>query len=240
MRFESLKKDREAMTVRDAIEGRVAVRRFVPGRVPREVVRDILRTASHAPSGANIQPWKVYVVTGSAKAALSARIQLAYAQQADEHAEEYQYYPDASLEPYASRKKQFGKLFYGALGILQDDDAGRARQTARNFEFFDAAVGMIFTIDRRLGQGSWLDYGMFLQNIMLAARAWGLETCPQVSIARFHKVLRECLAIPDGELVVCGMSLGYADAAAPELSVRQPRLAVDAFASFEGFDPEPA
>lgn len=231
-----MKEDKAPMTARDAIEGRVAVRRFMPGQVPLDVVRDILRTASHAPSGANLQPWRVYVVAGAAKAALCAQVETAHRHHAEAHAEEYPYYPDAGLEPYASRKRQFGQVFYGALGIQPDDVQGRARQTARNFRFFDAPVGMVFTIDRRLAQGSWLDYGMFLQNVMLAARACGLDTCPQASIARFHKVLRCCLAIPDDELVLCGMSLGYADTSAPELAIRQSRLPVDAFASFQGFD----
>ncbi|WP_459572036.1 nitroreductase [Cupriavidus sp. 8B] len=225
------------VSVCEVIKSRVAVRRFLPRGVPEAVVREILHTASYAPSGANLQPWRVYVVAGAAKDALAEQLHAAFHDRAEAHSEEYRYYPDPGLEPYASRKRAFGRLFYGALGIRQEDAEARVRQTVRNYRFFDAPVGLVFTIDRRLEQGSWLDYGMFLQSIMLAARAAGLDTCPQVSFAKFHVVLRKCMGIPENELVLCGMSLGYADPESPELSTRQPRIPVDAFASFSGFAP---
>jgi len=234
----------EPMCVRAAIEGRIAVRRFTAKAVPEATVRDILHTSSHAPSGANLQPWRVYALAGAEKAALCARMQSAFRHEgdadADAHVDEYDYYPDPALEPFAMRKRLFGRIFYGALGIRQDDREARARQTARNYDFFGAPVGLVFTVDRRLGPGSWLDYGMFLQNVMLAARGHGLDTCPQVSVARFHRILRERLPIPAGELVVCGMALGHADTAAPELAIRQPRIPVGEFASFHGFPSDPA
>lgn len=221
--------------VLEAMQARMAVRRFLPTPVPEVTVREILRCASAAPSGANLQPWNVHVLAGAVKQAIAAALEHAFWHEADAHAEEYRYYPPENAEPFATRKRAFGALFYEALNIARDDAQGRQRQSARNCRFFDAPVGMVFTIDRRLEQGSWLDYGMFLQNIMLAARACGLDTCPQVSIARYHRVLRQALRIPATEMVVCGMALGYRDPDAPELKVRQPRIEVSRFASFAGF-----
>jgi len=221
--------------VLDVMQDRMAVRRFLPRAVPEATVREVLRCASYAPSGANLQPWQVYVLAGESRLALADALEHAFWHCADEHNDEYRYYPPEGLEPFTERKQAFGRLFYGALGVAKDDADSRRRQSARNFRFFDAPVGMIFTIDRQLEQGSWLDYGMFLQNIMLAAKACALDTCPQVSIARFHRLIRERLAIPDSELVVCGMSLGYRDPEAVELGARQPRLEVSRFASFVGF-----
>lgn len=226
---------RDRKAVLDAMQGRMAVRRFLPRPVPEGIVREILRYASFAPSGANLQPWTVHVLAGDAKQSVGSALEHAFWHAQETHAEEYRYYPAEDLEPFATRKRAFGALFYEALDIARDDAAGRQRQSARNCRFFDAPVGMVFTIDRRLEQGSWLDYGMFLQNIMLAARANGLDTCPQVSIARYHRVLRAVLPIPDAEMVVCGMALGYRDPDARELAVRQPRIEVSRFASFSGF-----
>tara|TARA_R110000868_G_scaffold11116_2_gene54444 strand:+ start:265 stop:996 length:732 start_codon:yes stop_codon:yes gene_type:complete len=200
--------------MRDAIRGRFANRFFADKEVPEAVLHDILELAATAPSGANIQPWRVYVVTGGAKNALSGAIHAALREEPHRHVSEYSYYTDPLPEPYLQRRREFGAVFYGGLGIAQADLAARQRQTAKNYDFFGAPVGMIFTIDRRLEKGSWLDLGMFIQTVMLAARVHALETCPQETFSRFHRVIRQHLPLDDVETVVCGMSLGYADEAA--------------------------
>jgi LAO/AO transport system ATPase len=219
-----------------AITSRRAVRRFLPAPVAREVVEEILAVASRAPSGTNMQPWKAYVLAGDAKAALSAAILEALACEPETHAEEHPNYPSEWVEPYRSRRRAIGLGLYGLLGIGKGDAARAREQFARNYVFFDAPVGFIFTIDRILGRGSWLDYGMFLQNIMVAARARGLDTCPQQSFARFHRVVERELALPANETVVVGMALGHADTEAPENRLATMRAPVAAFAKFMGFE----
>jgi len=155
----------------------------------------------------------VYVLTGAAKQALSDDILKAYHDPAagDEHTEQYFYYPRQWVSPFIERRRKVGWDLYSLLGITRDNKAGMAAQHGRNFRFFDAPVGLIFTIDRVLEQGSWIDYGMFLQNIMVAARARGLDTCPQAAFIHYHKIIRQHLQMPENELVVCGMALGFAD-----------------------------
>jgi nitroreductase len=155
--------------------------------------------------------------------------------QSSQHQYEYAYYPSEWVSPYLDRRRQVGWALYGLLGIQRGDQERMHAQNRRNFRFFDAPVGLIFTIDRVLQQGSWLDYGMFLQNVILAARARGLDTCPQAAFAQFHRVITEALDIPERQMLVCGMALGYADPAAVENSLQTPREAVDQFAFFQGF-----
>lgn len=205
--------------VEDAITSRRSLRRFLDRPVPRATVEQILEIASRAPSGTNMQPWKVHVVAGATKAAVTRDMVEAYLNEPEAHEQEYRYYPPEFPEPYQSRRRKVGWELYGLLGIARGEKDRMRRQHARNFLFFDAPIGLIFTIDRVLEKGSWLDYGMFLQNIMVAARGAGLHSCPQAAFAKYHKVLRRHLAIPDSEVVVCGMSLGYADLEAPENSL---------------------
>ena len=217
-----------------AITSRRSIRAFLPTPVPRETIEAILEVAARAPSGTNTQPWKVYVLTGEAKLALSRKIRAAYddAQQRATHAEEYAYYPTEWKSPYIDRRRKIGWDLYGLLNIGRADKERMHAQHGRNYEFFDAPVGLIFTIDRILQQGSWLDYGMFLQNIMIAARGRGLDTCPQAAFIQFHRVIAEHVGAPDKEQVVCGMSLGYADPNAIENTLVTERASVDAFARF--------
>ncbi len=219
-----------------AITSRRAVRAFLPTPVPRETIEDILRVAARAPSGTNTQPWKVTVLTGRAKSDLSARIRAAYDDPAERarHTEEYAYYPTEWAPPYIDRRRKVGWDLYGLLGIGKTDKARMHAQHGRNYAFFDAPVGMIFRIDRILRQGSWLDYGMFLQNIMVAARARGLDTCPQAAFTQFHRVIAEQLGLPDTEMVVCGLSLGWADPEAVENRLKTERAPVETFATFIG------
>jgi nitroreductase len=195
-----------------AITSRRSIRAFLPRPIAREDIEQLLQVAARAPSGTNTQPWKVYVLTGQKKQLLSERILAAHTdpEQAKLHTEEYAYYPREWVSPYVDRRRKVGWDLYALLGLTRENKAGMAAQHGRNYAFFDAPVGMIFTIDRIMEQGSWLDYGMFLQNIMVAARGRGLDTCPQAAFTQYHKIIREVLELPDNEMVVCGMSLGYA------------------------------
>lgn len=222
----------EMAAVDRAITSRRSVRAFLPMPVPDETVRDILRVASRAPSGTNMQPWKVYVVTGERKQALSRAILDSGVRPEKIEWDEYRYYPDQFFEPYLTRRRTVGFALYSLLGIGRRDVERMRAQHDRNFLFFDAPVGMIFTIDRRLNVGSWVDHGMFLQNVMIAARGRGLHTCPQAAFAPYHRQIRPLLGIPEEEIVVCGMALGHEDAAKPENDLRSERVPVDEFVTF--------
>jgi nitroreductase len=223
-----------ATAVDAAITSRRSVRAFLDTPVPQQVVCDILRVAARAPSGTNTQPWRVTVLTGAARERLSARIGAAFddpAQRA-QHVEEYAYYPTQWVSPYIERRRKVGWDLYALLGIAKGERERTHRQHARNFRFFDAPVGLIFTIDRILEKGSWIDYGMFLQNIMVAARARGLDTCPQAAFATFHRLIADELGLSADEMVVCGMSLGHADPKAIENTLVTEREPVEQFARF--------
>jgi nitroreductase len=217
-----------------AIATRQSMRGFLPTPVPRAVIEEILAVASRAPSGTNTQPWKVTVLTGAAKEKLSQAILAVYndPEQRRQHTEEYAYYPRNWVDPYLARRRKIGWDLYGLLGIGREDKARMHEQHGRNYRFFDAPVGMIFTMDRILEQGSWLDFGMFIENIMIAARGRGLDTCPQAAFTSFHRVISEVLALPPEEMVVCGMSLGHADMGRVENSLVTEREPVSAFARF--------
>lgn len=220
----------------DVILSRRSVRAFRPDPVPRTLIEEMLAVAGRAPSGTNVQPWKVRVLAGDVRDRVSARMVEAYLRGGEEAMRSpYKYYPSKWREPYISRRRKLGWDLYGLLGIGRGDKEKMALQHARNFRFFDAPVGLIFTIDRDLDLGSWLDYGMFLQNVMLAARARGLDTCPQAAISQAHEILREELQIPEVEQVVCGMSLGYAREDAIENTLVTEREPVANFAVFLGF-----
>ena len=215
-----------------AIESRRSVRAFLPDPIYRETICDILRVASRAPSGSNMQPWKVYVVTGEKKQAISDAILNSGIRAEKVNWEEYRYYPEKFFEPYQGRRRAVGFALYDTLGIGKRDVERMRVQHDRNFVFFDAPVGFIFTIDRRLNQGSWIDHGMFLQSIMIAARGRGLHTCPQAAFAPYHKQIRPILGIPDEEIVTSGMALGYEDTSKPENNWRTERASLDEFVTF--------
>jgi nitroreductase len=223
----------ETAIVDEAIRSRKSVRAFLPDMVEEAIVREILELAARAPSGTNMQPWKVYVTTGETKRRIADAILNSGIRAEKAVWDEYKYYPDQFFEPYLTRRRKVGFDLYGVLGIgRRDVDLMRA-QHDRNFVFFDAPVGMIFTIDRRLNKGSWVDYGMFLQNIMVAARARGLHTCPQAAFAPYHHQLRPVLGIPDEEIVVCGMAIGYEDVTRPENSLITERAPIDEWVTFK-------
>ena len=222
----------ETEIVDEAITSRRSVRAFLPDRVDESSIREILAVAARAPSGTNMQPWKVYVATGARKEAISNAILNSGIRAEKAKWDEYKYYPDKFFEPYYARRRAVGFALYGALGIGKRDVDQMRAQHDRNFVFFDAPVGMIFTIDRRLNKGSWVDHGMFLQSVMIAARARGLHTCPQAAFAPYHKQIRPVLGIPDEEIVVCGMALGYEDTSKPENSLRTERAALEEWVTF--------
>ena len=225
-------KGREAaQDIVGATTTRRSIRAFLPDPVPQEQIEEILSISSRAPSGTNTQPWKVYVVSGDARVALSQEILNAFMNDED-HQFEFKYYPDEIGEPYLARRRANGWGLYGTIGIVKGDRDKMKVQHGRNYKFFDAPTGLIFTIDRHLEIGSWFDYGMFLQSIMLVARSFGLDTCPQQAFAQYHKIIQHRLSIPKDEMVICGMALGYADMAAPENSYVTDREPVASFAKF--------
>ncbi len=227
------------ISVEQAITGRQSIRAFLPKPVPRHLIEQILLIAGRAPSGSNTQPWKVRVLTGEARAKLCNELYALH--QSGYNGEwEYRYYSNAWREPYLGRRRKTGWGLYGTLGIAKGDRTASRAQQSRNFLFFDAPVGLIFTIDRDLAQGAWLDYGGFLQSIMVAARAFGLETCPQAAFCEFHDIITQRLSIPPEEMIVCGMALGYADPDAIVNSFRTERIGLDEFVHFIDTPIEPA
>jgi len=223
----------------EAIATRRSVRAFLPTPVDRDTVEALLALASRSPSGSNIQPWKVRVVAGKARERLSHAILDAIdTKGASEHKREWNYYPVHWREPYLGRRRKIGWDLYGLMGIAKGDFEATERQRRRNYEFFGAPVGLVFTLDEDMQIGSWLDLGIFIGTFMIAARGRGLDTCPQAAFADFHGVIRRELAIPESEIVICGMALGYADPDAPENRLVTERAAPAEFAAFEGFAPQ--
>ena len=223
--------DDETAAVLEAIRSRRSIRAFRPDPVAPEIIRQILDTAARAPSGSNIQPWQVVVVTGEALAKLGdelASLSLA----GDQGENEYAYYPRKWRDPYLTRRRTVGWALYGSLGIERGQKERMAVQHARNFRFFDAPVGLFFTLDRDMEPGSWLDLGMFVQNVMIAARGLGLDTCPQAAFCSYHRQICARLAIPDDRQLIMGMALGHAETSAPENRFETEREPVDGFTRF--------
>lgn len=222
----------KSSSVTSAIETRRSLRAFLPTEVPEALVRDMLETAARAPSGTNMQPWQVYVLTGESLKKMSNAVCAAFDDKDIKPASEMQYYPTEWFEPYISRRRKVGWDLYGLLDIKKGEREKTHNQHKRNYEFFDAPLGMMFTIHRDLATGSWLDYGMFLQNLMLLAREAGLHTCPQAAWPDYHDVVRTVLPLSADEILVCGMTFGYADESAVENSLVTERASVDEFAQF--------
>ena len=224
-----------AAAVEAAITSRRSIRAFLPDAVPRATVERLLAVASRSASGSNIQPWKVRVLAGGPLTRLAREIVAAIERGAEAQARDYDYYPIKWREPFLSRRRKIGWDMYSLIGVGKGDFEGTERHRRRNFDFFGAPVGMIFTLDEDLEIGSWIDLGMFMDAVMVAARAHGLHTCPQAAFAEYHGVIRASLAIPEREMVICGMALGYADEAHPINRLVTERAALGEFATFEGF-----
>lgn len=220
--------------VEAAIVSRRSVRAYRPLPVPRELIERILNLAARAPSGTNTQPWKVTVLTGAFKDALSDKILAAYNDPAEraQHTEAYDYYPAQWVSPYIDRRRKIGWDMYGLLGLTKDNKAGMQEQHAQNYRFFGAPVGLMFTIDRVMGKGSWVDYGMFLQTLMLAARGHGLDTCPQAAFNQFHRIILPHIGAGPDEELICGMALGYADNTPPVAQLKTEREPASGFTRF--------
>jgi nitroreductase len=227
-----------AKAVDDAINSRQSMREFLPKPVPREVISHLLEVACRAPSGTNTQPWKTYVLQGASRDALVTSVCAAHdALRANpalvaEYREEYDYYPEKWVSPYIERRRENGWGLYGLLGITKGDKDKMHAQHQRNYEFFDAPVGLMFTLDRVMGRGSLVDYGMFLQNIMVAARGHGLHTCPQAAWNGFANIILPHIGAGEGEMLVCGMALGYADETALVNTFRTPRVPASEFTTW--------
>jgi nitroreductase len=234
MNLFDLPTEAETAAIDAAITTRQSMRAYLPTPVSRGTVAEILRVASRAPSGTNTQPWQVHVLMGAARQRVSDRICAIFEDPAElaTHTDEYDYYPKEWVSPYVDRRRKIGWDLYRLLDIAKGDKDRIHRQHARNYRFFDAPVGLIFTIDRIMQQGSWLDYGMFLENVMVAARARGLHTCPQAAFTQFHRVLAEELALKPEQMVVCGMALGHADPTAVANTLVTDRVPVEEFAQF--------
>jgi nitroreductase len=217
------------MTASQLMRERVAIRAFLPRPVSPELVHSVLASAGQAPSGTNIQPWQIHVVAGRTRQEICAAVRSAAQLPSDRPSGPYDYYPTQWRDPYLARRRACGWGLYGVLGIQKGDREAGLAQELRNYDFFGAPIGVFLFLDRDLGRGSLIDCGMFLQNLMLAALEGGLATCPQAAWVPFDGVVRGILGIPDSQMLVCGVALGYADPHAPVNRYRPGRLPVDEY-----------
>jgi len=217
------------MKVSEAVATRKTCRAFLRKSVDANLVKKILVLSARAPSGGNLQPWRVYALVGLARDELVRRVKERRREAPMGEKPEYNIYPPHLSEPYRTRRYRIGEAMYATIGIPREDKERRLKQFEHNWEFFGAPVGLIFTIDRQMQQGQWADLGMFMQNIMLLAREEGLHTCPQEAWAPWHRIIREYLAIPDNEMVFCGMGIGYGDDDAPINQLESERAAIEEF-----------
>jgi nitroreductase len=220
------------MNLIEAIESRKTCRAFLKTPVPKETLEKILEVALRAPSGGNLQPWRVYVVTGDM---LEAIVQRTREQRPEDQGAEYNVYPPNLKEPYRTRRFEIGEAIYKIVNVAREDKATRLKWWARNFEFFNAPAAFFFTMDRIMEEGQWADLGMFMQNIMLLAREHGLHTAPQEAWSQWTPMLVEMLGIPENEMFFCGMAIGYEDTSHPLATLRSVRAKLSEIATFHGF-----
>jgi nitroreductase len=221
-----------ALGVSDAIASRHSCRAFTSQPVAAATIRQLLDMARFAPSGGNLQPWIVHVVSGDSMARFRAQLTPQFLAKPFGGTAEYHVYPPDLSDPYRSRRHKNGEDLYALIGVRREDRAARHRQFAQNYNFFGAPVGMFFFLDRIMGPPQWSDLGMFIQNLMLLAREQGLQTCPQESWAIWHKEVVEFLSVDSALMLFCGMALGYGDDAAPINRLRTDRAALEEFAVF--------
>jgi nitroreductase len=225
------------MDVFEAVESRISCRWFLDKPVDPKIVRDLIAKASRAASGGNLQPWRVYALTGAPLAELKRRAAAHIASHDPRHDQaEYPIYPDPIWDPYKSRRAEHGYQLYGALKIARDDMAGRLDQYKRNFQFFNAPVAVFVTIERKLGPGQWADLGGYIHALMYLARGYGLDTCPQESWARLYKTVGEFLRTSPEHMLFCAVAIGYGDRAHPANGFRSTRAGLDEFCTFAGFE----
>jgi nitroreductase len=226
---------RFVMDVRDAVASRYSCRAFLPTPVPETTVREIIERAARAPSGGNLQAWRVYAIAGARVEELKALLSPRMGELPKGEGGEYQIFPSDLKEPYRSRRFGVGELLYRSIGVPREDRPARYRQYARNFQFFGAPVGLFFAIDKIALPAQWADIGGLIQTVMVLARAFGLHTCPQEAWITWQRTMRTFLELPDEMMLFCGMALGHADTSAPINSWRSPREPLDNFATFAGF-----
>jgi nitroreductase len=219
------------MNVTDAVRARISIRAFRPDPVPGEVVKEIIELAHLAPSGGNLQPWRVYALAGQPLADLKARVRA----HPMGDPPEYEVYPPNLWDPFRTRRYQNGEDLYATIAIPREDKPARLRQLAKNGELFGAPVGLFFCLDRKLGPPQWSDVGMYMQTLMLLAAERGLSTCAQEYWARYPKLLAEVLGFPDDHMIFAGMALGYADKGHPINTLRAARDPFEDFAVLRGF-----
>lgn len=224
------------MNVTEAVRSRRSVRAFLDTPVPGNVLREVVELAARAPSGGNLQPWKLYVVGGEVLARIRALVAERQRRADPDERPEYAIYPPNLWEPHRTTRFEVGEQLYGALGIPREDKLGRLQQFARNFEFFGAPAALFCYIDRRMGPPQWSDLGMVLQTLMLLLRERGLDSCAQECWSIYPKTVGSVLQPPEELMLFCGMAIGYADETAPVNGFRSKRLALDAFAQFLGVD----
>lgn len=223
-------------SVVEAVSNRRSVRAFLDRPVDRAEIEELLALAAHAPSNSNTQPWQVHVLSGERKAALTQAVFARAAEAPTGDEPDVAIYPAGLADPWRQRRYDCGERMYEALDIARDDKRGRMMQGGKNLTFFDAPVGLIFTLDRSLGDLQMLDCGIFVQTLMLLAYERGMATCPQAAWSMWSGTIRKTLNLPENEMVLMGMSLGYADASEVAADIPMPRLKTDEFASFHGFD----
>jgi nitroreductase len=224
------------MNVSDAVASRFSCRAFLPTPIPEAIIRDILERAGRAPSGGNLQPWRVHALAGNKLEQLKALVRARPELLPRGEGAEYDIYPPGLKEPYETRRRQVGAALYQAIGVTREDRPGRYRQYARNFEFFGAPVGLLLSIDRGMGPPQWSDLGGYIQTVMLLARERGLHSCGLESWTHWHKTVYSLLDLPPNTMLFCGLALGHADPDAPINQWHAPREPLDAFASFAGFE----
>jgi nitroreductase len=223
------------MDVLEAVDSRYSCRAFLPTPVPEKIVRDILERAGRAPSGGNVQPWRVHALSGAKLNELRTIVRARFNELPYIEGPEYDIYPRNLKEPYETRRRRAGVMLYQSIGVVREDRAGRYSQYARNFLFYDAPVGLFFSIDRTMGPPQWSDLGGFIQTVMLLARSYGLHCCAQEAWTHWHKTLPRFLGLSSDYILFCGMAMGFADDTAPINSWRSPREQLNVYASFEGF-----
>ena len=216
------------MDVLEALKKRKSVRSYLKKDVEKEKIELILNSAKYSPSGVNTQPWQVYVVSGEKKKKIESKVIESFDSN-NKQKMDYQYYPLVWEDPYKSRRKEAGLMMYKTLGITKEDILRQKEQWKANYRAFNAPVVLYFVIDEFLEKGSYLDYGMFLQSIMLSATSLGLSTCTQAALVEFPSIVKSELNIDKNKVLLCGMALGYEDEKALINSYRTPRIELDKF-----------
>ncbi len=223
------------MNVSQAIETRRSVRGFLDTPVAEAVLRRVLERAARAPSGGNLQPWRIYVLVQSELTRFKARMAERLARAPSPDPLEYHVYPENLWEPHRTQRFRVGEMLYAELGIPRDDKAGRQAWFNTNYTFFGAPVGLFCYLDRRMGPPQWSDVGMYLENVMLLLREEGLDSCPQECWSFFHRVVADFLKPPPELTLFCGMAIGYADESARANRIKTERMPLDEFAAIRGF-----